>query len=238
MNHTFEQPFCEACKTRLESALSGLENNSVGEFSQAKVCNIYKKGQIIFEEGTRPAGIYCLHGGKVKVYKTGDEGRQQIVRFAKPGDIVGYRSMVSGEPYAASAAAIEDSVVCCIPTETFVDVMKKDASFSWQVMQLLSGDLRRAELQIMNLAQKPVRERLAETLLVLKEVYGTENGSPDSAINVKLSREELASVVGTATETLVRTLADLKRENLIATEKKKIRILDVPGLIEAGNLHD
>ena len=237
MNQTFEQPYCEACKIRLESALSGMETQNIDEVSQAKVCNLFKKGQIIFEEGGKPNGIYCLHGGKVKVYKTGDEGRQQIVRFAKPGDIIGYRSMVSGEPYAASAAAIEDSVVCCIPLDTFTNMMEKDTSFSWQVMQLLSGDLRRAESQIMNLAQKPVRERLAETLLVLREVYGTENGN-ESAINVKLSREELASVVGTATETLVRTLADLKREKLIATEKKKIRILDVAGLIEAGNLQD
>ena len=104
-----------------------------------------------------------------------------------------------------------------------------------EMIQLLSGKLRQSEDQLVHLAQKPVRERLAETLLVLKRVYGTENGDT-SPLNVTLSRDELAAVVGTATETLVRTLADLKREELIATDKKKIRILDESGLIRVGNL--
>ena len=237
MSSDFVPPYCENCSHRLDSAMAELSEGDVKKVSAAKECNIYQKGDVLFAEGDAPAGIFCIHSGKVKVYKTGEEGRQQIVRFAKPGDVVGYRSLVSGEHYTASAAALEDSAVCRIPHETFVSIMKRDASLSNNILQLLTGDLRRAEEKIVNLAQKPVRERVAETLLTLREVYGTENGS-ESAINVTLSREELASVVGTVTETLVRTLADFKREALIATEKKKIRILDGPGLTAVANLQE
>ncbi|MDH3215876.1 MAG: Crp/Fnr family transcriptional regulator [Candidatus Krumholzibacteria bacterium] len=237
MSENFEKPFCTYCETRITSVLKSVDEPQLDVVASAKACNLYKKGQLIFQEGGSPSGLFCIHQGKVKVYKTGEEGRDQIVRFAKPGDVVGYRSLVSGEPYNLSAAALEDCVICCIPSDTFFGMLREDGKFTMDMIQLLSGQLRKAEDQLVHLAQKPVRERLAETLLILKEVYGTEDGD-QSALNIKLSRDELAAVVGTATETLVRTIADLKRENLIATEKKKIYILDVDGLIRAGNLQD
>ncbi len=235
MTDTFDKPYCSACEARLQSVLKGVEAPTLEQITEAKGCTLFKKGQPIFQEGNVPDGLYCIHQGKIKVFKTGDEGRDQIVRFAKAGDVIGYRSLLSGEPYNLSAAALEDAVVCCIPKDTFFGMLRKDGSLTMEMIQLLSGQLRKAEDQLVHLAQKPVRERLAETLLVLKEVYGTEDGD-NSPLNVKLSRDELAAVVGTATETLVRTIADLKRENLIATEKKKIRILDVEGLVRVGNL--
>ncbi|MEE9268777.1 MAG: Crp/Fnr family transcriptional regulator [Candidatus Krumholzibacteria bacterium] len=237
MTESSERLYCNACEMRLNSALKDVDTASLEAIDTTKACNAFKKGHVIFEEGSAPKGIFCIHDGKVKVYKTGDEGRDQIVRFAKAGDILGYRSLVSGEPYSVSAAALEDCVVCFIPQATFFEVLKSDEHFPMTVIRLLSGELQRAQKQIVNLAQKPVRERLAETLLILREVYGTDDGD-SAALAVKLSRDELASVVGTATETLVRTIADLKRENLIATDKKKIRILDLEGLIHAGNLQD
>jgi CRP/FNR family transcriptional regulator len=237
MAESFERPYCTACEARMNSVFKTIEGENLDALSTGKACNAFGKGQTIFREGETPSGLFCVHNGKVKVYKTGDEGRDQIVRFAKSGDVLGYRALVSGEKYNLSAAALEDCVVCCIPREMFFDMLKKDGGFSMEMIGLLSSELRRAEDRMVNLAQKPVRERLAETLLILREVYGTENGE-HSAINVKLSRDELAAVVGTATETLVRTIGDFKREKLIATDKKKISILDVDGLIQAGNLHD
>jgi CRP-like cAMP-binding protein len=237
MTESLDRPFCNSCAARLTSVFKTVEDPTLDAISQVKACNMFKRGEIIFNEGDRPAGLFCLHQGKVKVYKTGDEGRDQIVRFAKPGDVIGYRSLLSGEPYNLSAAALEDSVVCCIPSETFFGTLRQDGKFTMEMIYLLSGQLRKAEDQIVHLAQKPVRERLAETLLILNEVYGTEDGER-SPLNIRLSRDELAAVVGTATETLVRTIGDLKRENLIATEKKKIRILDIAGLIKVGNISD
>lgn len=106
-----------------------------------------------------------------------------------------------------------------------------------RIIELLSAELGNAEEQIVHIAQRPVRERLAEALLLLKETYGTEDGD-SSALSVRLSREELAGIVGTAIETLVRTLADFKKERLISTEKRKIRILDLSRLAKVGNIQD
>ena len=221
-------PYCAQCETRMTTVLAGVDGAELAAVSQAKSCGFFKRGDVVFEQGGQPQGIYCVHSGKIKVHRSGDEGRVQIVRFAKGGDVLGYRALLAGEPHGATATALEASTICCIPRATFFDLVKSNGTFSMDVMRLLSGDLAHAERQIVNLAQKPVRERLAETLLALREVYGTDGG-PDSAISVQLSREDLANVVGTAIETLVRTIADLKREELIATDKKKIRILDQAG---------
>jgi len=237
MTSPVEEPYCSHCEARLTSVLKTVEERTLEDVAAVKACAQFKKGQLIFKEGDTPPGLFCIHQGKVKVYKTGDEGRDQIVRFAKAGDVLGYRSLISGEAYNLSAAALEDSVICCIPRATFFEQLLEDGGFKTDMFQLLSDELRRAEDQIVHLAQKPVRERLAEALLILREVYGTENGD-DSPINIKLSRNELAAVVGTATETLVRAIADLKSENLVATDKKKIRILDIEGLIAVSNLRN
>jgi CRP/FNR family transcriptional regulator len=102
---------------------------------------------------------------------------------------------------------------------------------------MLSAELGKAEEQILHIAQRPVRQRLAEALILLKETYGTEDGD-SAALNARMSREELAGIVGTAVETLVRTMADFKKEQLISTDKKKIRILDLPRLVEIGKIRD
>lgn len=237
MAQEFTQPYCTQCAARVRSVVDSLDDAHLAEVSATKGCSFFKKGDPIFTEGDTPTGLFCMHSGKVKVYKTGEDGKQQIIRFARDGDVLGYRSLMVGENYRASAAALEDCVICCIPHSTFFQMLKADRKFSFRITQLLSGELGKAEEQILHLAQKPVRERLAETLLILKEIYGTEDGE-HSALNIKLSREELASFVGAATETLVRTLTDFKKENLIATDKKKIRILDVEGLVHVGDLTD
>lgn len=237
MNDTFQQPACAHCASRITSVFGRVEDDLIGKMSAAKACRVYRKGEVLFRERDKPIGLFCIHSGKIKVYRTGDEERDQIVRFAKAGDLVGYRSLISGEPYNLSAAALDESAVCCIPADSFLTLLRESPGFTMEVLHLLAGQLRKSEERLIHLAQKPVRERLAEALLILKEVYGTENGI-GSAIDVALTRDELAAVVGTATETLVRTISDFKRENLITTDKKKIRIIDVPGLIEAGNLRD
>jgi CRP/FNR family transcriptional regulator len=209
----------------------------VKNLDATKACYVYKKGQVIFSEGIPPSGLFCIHTGKVKVYKTGDHGREKIVRLAGDGDVIGYRALLAGVPSTVSAAALEESSVCCIPTETFFNLLKSNGGFSMRIIELLSAELGRAEEQIVHIAQKPVRERLAEALILLKETYGTEDGD-SSALSARMSREELAAIVGTAVETLVRTIADFKREGLISTEKRRIRILDLPRLLEIGNVRD
>jgi CRP/FNR family transcriptional regulator len=191
---------------------------------------------LIFREGGKPSGIFCMNTGKVKITKMGDEGKEQIVRLARPGDILGYRSLISGEAYSGSAAALEDASICFIPRSTIIALIESSHNFSFELLKLLSHDLKEAEEKMTNLAQKPVRERLAEALLFIKETYGfTED---QQTINVNLTREDMANVVGTATETTIRLLSDFKSEGIIELNGRKIKLLDVARLLRIANLHD
>jgi len=228
---------CSTCERRINSILRDADERVIEDLDANKACYTYKKGQVIFSEGIPPTGLFCIHQGKVKVYKTGGEGREKIVRLAGDGDVLGYRALLTGFQSTVSAAALEDSVICCIPRDTFFNMLRSNGNFSMRIIELLSNELGRAEEQILQIAQKPVRERLAEALLALRETYGTENGD-GATLNVRLSREELSGIVGTAVETLVRTLAEFKKARVISTEKKKIRILDPQRLAEIGKIHE
>ncbi len=237
MIHQSKKPYCANCDKRINSILRDLDDYAVENLDSSKACYVYKKGQVIFSEGIPPTGLFCIHKGRVKVYKSGDEGREKIVRLAGDGDVIGYRALLTGEPSTVSAAALDESVVCCIPPDTFFKLLRANGRFSMRIIELLSAELGRAEEQIVRIAQRPVRARLAEALLLLKETYGTEDGD-SSTLSVRLSREELAGIVGTAIETLVRTMAEFKKRQIISTEKKKIRILDLPRLIDIGTVHE
>jgi CRP-like cAMP-binding protein len=237
MIHERRKPYCATCQHRIHSILRDVEDVALDHLDSTKACYLYKKGQVIFSEGIPPSGLYCLHTGKVKIYKTGDEGREKIVRLARSGDVIGYRALLTGGPSTVSAAALEESLVCCIPQDTFYKLLRSNGTLSMRIIELLTAELGKAEDQIVHIAQRPVKERLAEALLLLKETYGTEDGDA-SALNVRLSRDELAGIVGTAIETLVRTLAEFKREQLISTEKRKIRLLDIPRLARICNVRD
>jgi len=149
---------------------------------------------------------------------------------------LGYRSLLSQDRYNGSAVALEDSGVCFIPKDLFMGILQKDGVLSMEIMKLLSDDLRKAELSITHLAQKSVRERLSEALLFIKETYGFEDDK--QTINLRLSREELANLVGTATETVIRLLSELKADQVISLDGKKIKILNLKELVEIANLND
>lgn len=206
------------------------------EIDAAKVCSIYKKGDVVFQEGTYPFGIYCVNTGKIKLSHSGDDGREQIVRLAKPGDIIGYKALLSAEKYTASAIALDDSSVCFIPKDLFISILQKDANLSFEMMRIIASELRKAETKITHLAQKPVRERLAETLLFIKETYGVEQDG--TTLNVRLSREEIANLVGTATESAIRLLSEFKKDGLIELQGKKIRLLNPEEITRTANLQD
>jgi len=172
----------------------------------------------------------------VKLSHSGDDGREQIIRLVKAGDIMGYKALLSGERYTATAIALEDVQVCFIPKDLFLAVLQKDAALSFEMMRILSSELRKAELKITHLAQKPVRERLAETLLFIHETYGLE--SDGQTLNVRLSREEIANLVGTATESAIRLLSEFRKEGMIELEGKKIRLLNMNSIIKTANLQD
>jgi CRP/FNR family transcriptional regulator len=166
----------------------------------------------------------------------GDDGKEQIIRLIKNGDVVGYRALLSGDRYSATAVALEDTQVCFIPKELFVNVLKKDARLAFEMMKLLSDELHKTEVKLTHLAQKPVRERLAEVLLFIKETYGFEEDG--ITLDLRLSREEIANLVGTATESTIRLLAEFKRQNMVELDGKKIKIIDQKRLVTTANLQD
>lgn len=183
-----------------------------------------------------PSGLYCINSGKVKIYQRGYEGKEQIIRLAKNGDILGYRALISGEGYSATATAIEDSKICLIPKEVFYELLQSNAEITKLMMKLLANELKDAESKITNLAQKPVIERLAEALLMLKEYYG--NQEDDNSLNINITREEIANIIGTATETAIRLLSELKKEGILDLSGKKITIINNDSLMKLANLYD
>ncbi len=227
---------CENCEARYKSIFCDLKSEHLAVINEHKGCNIYKKGQTIFSEGFFPQGLFCINAGKIKISQASNNGREQIVRLTKEGDILSYRALLSGEKYSASAVALEDCNVCLIPKEIFFKVIESESSLSMQIMKLLSHDLGKAEHKMTDLAQKPVRERMAEALLFLKETYGTE--SDGKTLSITLSREEIANVVGTATETAIRLLSEFKADGVIELQAKKIKIINSEKLIKTANIHD
>lgn len=227
---------CAFCTARFNSVFCDLNEENFGELNLAKSCSVYKKSATVFSEGQRPFGLYCVNKGQIKVYQTGAEGKEQIVRLAKSGDILGYRALLSGDTYSCSAEALGDASVCFVPMEVFFKLVENEGSLSFEIMKLLSKDLRKAETKITDLAQKPVRERMAEAILFIKETYGLEED--EITINATLSREDLANIVGTATETAIRLLSDFRHDKVLGQKGKKIQILNLPKLIELAAVED
>lgn len=196
----------------------------------------YKKGQVIFNEGGHPLGLFCINDGKVKIERSGIDGKEQIVRMAKGGDVLGYRALLSSERYNATAVALDDTDVCFIPRDPFFNVLKTNPRLSLDIIKMLSTELRKAEESITDLAQKPVRERMAEALLFLKETYGFEEDG--ATLNVVLSREDIANLVGTATETAIRLLSEFKKDGIVLSVGKKLKITDNEKLVKTANIYN
>jgi CRP/FNR family transcriptional regulator, polysaccharide utilization system transcription regulator len=229
-------PNCLECSVRRSSIFSDLKSDEVEKLECLKDAGLYKKGQTIFQEGNHPKGIFCIFAGKVKVFKLGSNYKEQIVRLAKEGDVIGYRSLICGDKYHASAATIEDSTICFIPREHLFKVLEDNAILSNNLMKLLSQDLAHAETKMVEMMQKPVRERLAEGIIMLKEMYGLmEDGK---TLNVVMTREDIANFIGTTTETAIRILSDLNGENIIGLDKKKISIENFPKLLHESHIND
>ncbi len=228
---------CRKCIVRSSTCFSDLMPDDIGELVEKKISTVYKKGQTIFYEGMMPTGIYCLHSGKIKISKRGNDGKEQIVRFVLEGGLLGIRSLMGGRKYSASATTLEESVVCYIDQKTFFKLTTKYPHISQCVMTLICALLEEAEAKMTSLAQKPVRERLAEGLLILDELFNGEGGckADEQEHALSLSREDLANLVGTATETVIRLLSDFKDEKLIEIEGRKVILLDKEGLKKTSN---
>ena len=226
---------CANCPSRIDSPFHELSHDELTKVQNIKSCTFFKKGQIIFHEGNRPGGIYCIRKGKVKLSRLGSDGKEQIIRFGKDSDIIGYRSILSGENLSATATTLEDTSACFVPKKILFDSIEGNPKFSLRIMKEMSRELGEAGKLITNLAQKSVRERLAEVILVLRTTFGeTEEGNVD----ISLTREELANMVGTATESVIRLLSEFKEDQLIELKGRKLKITNPDQLARIGKVFD
>nr|WP_315163941.1 Crp/Fnr family transcriptional regulator [uncultured Flavobacterium sp.] len=215
---------CEQCIVREFSSLKALNKDELVKLAECKSSHTVKKGDIIFEEGETINGIYCVKDGICKLTKLSPNGKDHIVKLIKKGELLGQRSLISDEPVNLSAIALEDMEVCFIPKNEVMGFFDKNNQFSMNVMKTICGDLKEADDHMVNMAQKTVKERLAETLLYLQDTFGKND---DNTLKVQLSRDELASMIGTATESCIRLLSDFNKLGLIELSGKKIILKDI-----------
>lgn len=201
--------------------------------SEKKSFRTYKKKEFLFEEGVRPKGVYCINRGKAKVFKRGIDGKEQIVHLAREGDLLGYRALISDEAYPVSCAALEECSICFIPKSDFLAILADVPVLYEQLLKQACRELGVMTSKLTNLAQKTVKERAAIGLLLLQDIYSTPE---DGAVTINLTREDLANIVGTATETLIRLLHSFKDEAIIESKGRKITILDTAALERIANL--
>lgn len=212
---------CEQCIVREFSALKALNKEELIRMSECKTSYVIKKGETIFDEGDSLNGIYCIKDGICKLSKLSDNGKDQIVKLVKKGELLGQRSLISEESTNLSAVAIEDMQVCFIPKQDVLKFFNENNQFSLNMMKSVCDDLKDADDNMVNLAQKTVKQRLAETLLKLENDFGIQE---DGSLKIQLSREEIAGTIGTATESCIRLLSEFNKEGVISLQGKKITI--------------
>jgi CRP-like cAMP-binding protein len=195
---------------------------------------VYRKGDIIFREGAYPSGIFFLKSGKVKKYKLDKDGKEQIIYVANKGELIGYHAVLADDRYPDSAAALEESVIHFIPREDFLQTLDHSVVLGRRLLKTLSHEFAVLINSLALFAQRPVRERLALQLVVLREKY-KENFEPGMPVAINMSRDDLASLVGTARENVVRVLTEFKEKGILETKGRKIIVKDVMRLIELAN---
>jgi len=226
-------PYCDKCAYETGSIFKHLSPKEVDMINFEKEFRQYKRGEILYNEGSRISGFFCIHSGIIKVFKTGLDGKEQIIRFAKSGEIIAYRSVLSNELACTSARVIEDCAVCFIPSEILISLVKSNSTFAHELLKLACHELGEANSFITDIAQKTVRERLAEILLLLVNDFGLDD---QNYLQIALTREELANIVGTATESVIRLLSEFKNDGFLELQGRKIKILSTKGLEKISNV--
>ncbi len=194
----------------------------------------FRKNEIIQREGDTPTHMMMLVGGKLRVYKEGVSNRNQIIRMLKPYDCFGYRAIIADEQYNTSVSAVEPSEVYLIRREAFMKLIQENGQFCYLILLDMAKDLGNSDTRSVNLSQKHIRGRLAESLLYLKDNYGLDEDQ--ATISIYMSREDLANLSNMTTSNAIRTLASFASDGMISIDGKKIKILDMEELVRTSRL--
>lgn len=224
---------CLNCTGRNNSLFSDLSNEELKRINENKYCVTYKLGEVICRTGTKPRGLICLNKGKVKIIRKGVNGTDQIVGLKKAVDFLGIRALLGGISYLASYVALEDSTVCVIKKKKFRKVVEGNGKLSSKIMKSLAMDLIKSDGRLVNLTQKHVRARLAEALLLINHIYGTN--STTGNLNVNLKRSDLAGLSNMATPNAIRVLGSFKKEKLVEVNKQSIKLTNLNVLKEISD---
>ena len=213
---------CDQCIIRHFSSVTKFAEKKLIYSSYCEGIRSLKRGEVLFKEGQYINGVFCIRSGVCKVSKMSVNGRNQIIKLIREGDLIGERSLISEEPSNLQATALNDIEVCFIPKEEIINDLKNDHDFTMNILKRLAVSLKEADNLVVDMAQKTVKQRLAETLLYLDKNFGKSTYDPH---DIHLSREDIASLVGTATESVIRWLSSFKRMGIIHLKGKEIYIL-------------
>ncbi len=191
----------------------------------------YRKKDLIFKESDYPRYLFFVVGGKIKIFKTNDDGKEFITEIRKGGEFFGFTDLISGQPYHESAATMEDSEILMIPKDDFVQLLYANKDVSTKLIRMMAANIAEREEQLLNLAYNSIRRRVADALIVLNERFQKE----DKKAEISILRDDLASMVGTAKETVIRTLTDFKNEGNISIENGIISITNLQKLQNMPN---
>lgn len=219
-----------------DSIFEGLSEYDLDQLHKNMVTHTYKKGETLFREGSYPTGIYYIKKGKVKKFKTDKDGKEQIFYFYRKGELLGYHALLSEEKFTDTACTIEESVISFIPKDDFLSTVQLSSILSNRLLKLMSHEFGVLVNSLTVLAQKTVRERLALSLLILRDKFKKE-ALENKPVELNLSRDDLSKFVGTARETLVRLLHDFKEEGLIETNGRKIILKKPLEISKIANLY-
>ncbi len=189
----------------------------------------YKKGERIIEEGGSVNGIFFIYEGKVKVHKKWESNKEYIVRLAKSGDVLGHRGFGGALYYPVSATALESSKICFIGNDLFDRLLKTNLPLTYQLLMFYAGELKLAERRMRNLVRMSAKSRIADALLMVKQVFGVQEENK-SLLKLRMTRKDLAGLAGTTYETVIRSLNALEAEKYIALSGKSIQLLDEKAL--------
>ncbi len=223
----YQEERCENCIVRQLNSLKALSKDELKKISDSKVTKSIKKGEAIFTEGERLNGVFCVRDGVSKLSKISDNGKDTIVKIAAQGEVLGQRSVIADEKANLSAVALNNMELCYIPKKQLTDSISVNPLFTKAILIQMANDLKFADNIIVNMAQKNVRQRVAEILTYLYNNFGVDN---EDFIKLTLTREDIANVVGTAKEACIRTLTSFRKEGWISTKGKRIKLNDKPAL--------
>ncbi len=216
---------CGNCGAFTKTNFCDLSQSAVAVLDKYKIHSKYKKGQVLFNEGNTPVGLYCISAGVVKVVSQNENGQNILLRLVKPGGVLGYRSLLASEPYHGTAVAQEDTQLCIIPKEAIFSLLIAEPVLALKFLSQISKELHIAEARMLGLISKPAAARVAEALLILK----------DCLDSTKWTRQDIAEWAGTTTETVIRTLANFEKKHWINQTGREINILSHKDLLAQVN---